>query len=329
MPPADDDIEQQPGSSDNDGGERSEGSSSEDENNSDGSERVEKSDASGDEVAVEQAADTPAAAVPELEQTEDQDSIMRENEEDHDVAPSPKEKRKKKEKGTADSKTKQKTGVIYLSRVPPGLQPNNLRSLLTPVGPVGRIWLRVEDTSTKTNALASVNNNKDKYNHGGQNFQDGWVEFERLRDARRAVALLNGHPMHTRKKKKGKFSNDLWSMKLLRGFTWAHLDREVFGGTQRERILKVREQIETARREKNWVESRFDLSKQIRKKRDYKGKVTPGSKRFKQTQSVAGQDGDDADERKAHKAARRVDNEIESGHAKQLDPSLLQKLFRT
>lgn len=135
-------------------------------------------------------------------------------------------------------------------RVPAQLQPNYIWSLLTQVCPVGRIWLRVEDTSTRTNTLASVNKNKDKKNHAGQHFQDTWVEFKRLRDVHRAVALLNGHHMYTCKRKKRKFSNELRYMKLLRSFTWANINREVFCSTQRECILKVREQIEPTRREK-------------------------------------------------------------------------------
>jgi ESF2/ABP1 family protein len=37
-----------------------------------------------------------------------------------------------------------RTGVIYLSRIPPFMRPNKLRSLLSTYGEVGRIYLKPE-----------------------------------------------------------------------------------------------------------------------------------------------------------------------------------------
>lgn len=235
-------------------------------------------------------------------------------------------------------------GVIYLSRVPPGLELTALRSLLSRVGRVGRVWLRpIDGPSRDVNAMG-VGGGGVRKRRRHTAFRDGWVEFLRRADARRAVALLNGQPM-CGAKKRGKWSNDLWAIKYLRGFTWDDLSREVFG-SRRERQLKVREQVAAARRERAWVEGRFDLSKRLQRmgKRsietgsgDDSGVANAESKsdvteqglrvirRFRQKKALL----EDDDDRKARKSAATVDREMESGVGKAIDRELLGKLFRS
>lgn len=219
-----------------------------------------------------------------------------------------------------------KTGVIYLSRVPPGLEPNALRSLLSPIGRTGRIWLRADNATNGNGETTSADNNNKQGWKRTTKFQDGWVEFVRLRDAKRAMDLLNGQPMHAGKKR-GRFANDLWAMRLLPSYSWDDLGREVFGGSGRERVLKVREEVSTARREKAWMENRIELSAHIRKKRHAKGKGGGGVKRFMQTESAKG-DGDSVEDGRAAQAAERVDREMEKGVGRKIDGGLLAKLFR-
>lgn len=235
-------------------------------------------------------------------------------------------------------------GVIYLSRVPPGLELTALRSLLSRVGRVGRVWLRpIDGPSRDVNAMG-VSGGGVRKRRRNTAFRDGWVEFLRRADARRAVALLNGQSM-CGAKKRGKWSNDLWAMKYLRGFTWDDLSREIFG-SRRERQLKVREQVAAARRERAWVEGRFDLSKRLQRmdKRsietesggdsgaadaDGKSDVTKQDlriiRRFRQKKALL----EDDDDRKARKSAATVDREMESGVGKAIDRELLGKLFKS
>lgn len=234
-------------------------------------------------------------------------------------------------------------GVIYLSRVPPGLELTALRSLLSRVGRVGRVWLRpVDGSSRDANATGVGGGVRKRRRHTA--FRDGWVEFLRQADARRAVSLLNRQPM-CGAKKRGKWSNDLWAMKYLRGFTWDDLSREVFG-SRRERQLKVREQVAAARREKAWVEGRFDLSKRLQKIEKQSVESEQGGddggagdgettrrvaesglriiRRFRQKKALL----EDDDDRKARKSAASVDREIESGVGRAIDKDLLGKLFK-
>lgn len=237
------------------------------------------------------------------------------------------------------------SGVIYLSRVPPGLELTALRALLSGVGRVGRVWLRPVEGTIGGVSGAGVGGKGVRKRRRNTAFRDGWVEFLRRNDARRAVVLLNGQPMRGAKKR-GKWSNDLWAIKYLRGFTWDDLSREVFG-SRRERQLKVREQVAAARRERAWVEDRFDLSKQLHKINKRSETAGSGEKadgatddmgnaditesglkiirRFRQKKAVL----EDDDERKARKSAASVDREMDSGVGRPIDRDLLGKLFKT
>ena len=63
---------------------------------------------------------------------------------------------------------KDKSGVIYLSRVPPFMKPAVMRSLLTPYGAVGRIFLTPEDSTSRTQRLRNGGTRR-------KLFLDGWV----------------------------------------------------------------------------------------------------------------------------------------------------------
>ena len=45
--------------------------------------------------------------------------------------------------------TKDKSGIVYLSRVPPFMKPNKMRNIMAGYGDVGRIFLQPEDDLTR------------------------------------------------------------------------------------------------------------------------------------------------------------------------------------
>jgi len=77
-----------------------------------------------------------------------------------------------------------KSGVIYISRVPPYMTPAKLRSLLEPYGKLNRLFLAPEDPAARTRRIRSGGNKKKSYT-------EGWVEFVRKKDAKKACELLN------------------------------------------------------------------------------------------------------------------------------------------
>mmetsp|Transcript_25347 Transcript_25347/g.63582 ORF Transcript_25347/g.63582 Transcript_25347/m.63582 type:complete len:287 (+) Transcript_25347:109-969(+) len=110
-----------------------------------------------------------------------------------------------------------KRGVVYMSRVPPFMSPLKLRHLLVPYANVLRIYLTPEDTSQRKKRRRTGGNKK-------QCFQDGWVEFEDKKEAKRLARSLNNTPIGG----KAKFwREDLWNLKYLPGFKWHNLTEKI------------------------------------------------------------------------------------------------------
>lgn len=114
----------------------------------------------------------------------------------------------------------QKTGVIYLSSLPPYLKPSTLRSLLEArgFGPITKVFL----TPSTTKPTTKKSNRRPTYT-------DGWLEFRSKRTAKMCAETLNASIVGG--KKGGWYHDDVWNMKYLRGFKWADLMEQV----QRER----------------------------------------------------------------------------------------------
>jgi ESF2/ABP1 family protein len=104
-----------------------------------------------------------------------------------------------------------KSGVIYLSRIPPFMKPAKLRSLLEPYGKINRIFLTPEDPLEHSRRVRAGGNKK-------RSFTEGWVEFVKKKDAKKAVDLLNAQTIGG--KKSSWYRDDVWAMKYLKGFKW-------------------------------------------------------------------------------------------------------------
>jgi ESF2/ABP1 family protein len=104
-----------------------------------------------------------------------------------------------------------KSGVVYLSRIPPFMKPAKLRSLLEPYGKINRIFLTPEDPAEHTRRVRNGGNKK-------RSFTEGWVEFVKKKDAKKACDLLNAQTIGG--KKSSWYHDDVWAMKYLNGFKW-------------------------------------------------------------------------------------------------------------
>ena len=98
----------------------------------------------------------------------------------------------------ASRKKAQKSGVIYLSRIPPFLKVTALRKLLTPYGKIGRIFLTPETSVARTKRIRAGGSKK-------KSFTEGWLEFASKRKARICAETLNGNTIGG---KKGSFYYD-------------------------------------------------------------------------------------------------------------------------
>ena len=134
---------------------------------------------------------------------------------------------------------KDKSGVIYLSRVPPFMKPTVLRSLLTPYGAIGRIFLTPEPSTSRTQRLRSGGTRRKLY-------LDGWVEFQHKRDAKFVADNLNAQTMGG--KKRGRWHDEVWNIKYLSGVKWSHLVEQI-QNENAERAARLRFEIQQGKKE--------------------------------------------------------------------------------
>ncbi|KAL2130020.1 hypothetical protein VTI74DRAFT_7016 [Chaetomium olivicolor] len=139
-----------------------------------------------------------------------------------------------------------KSGVIYLSRIPPFMKPSKLRSLLEPYGKINRIFLTPEDPAEYSRRVRNGGNKK-------RSFTEGWIEFVKKKDAKKACDLLNAQTIGG--KKSSWYRDDVWAMKYLKGFKWHHLTEQI-AAENAERASRMRAEIaKTTRENKEFVKN--------------------------------------------------------------------------
>ncbi|KAH0496999.1 hypothetical protein TgHK011_004336 [Trichoderma gracile] len=132
-----------------------------------------------------------------------------------------------------------KSGVVYISRVPPFMKPNKLRSLLSPYGAINRIFLAPEDPIARARRVKGGGNKK-------KTFTEGWVEFIKKKDAKAVCELLNARPIGG--KKGSYYHDDIWNLLYLKGFKWHNLTEQI-AAEDAERSSRMRAEISKATRE--------------------------------------------------------------------------------
>ncbi|KAG6319476.1 hypothetical protein E4U22_004445 [Claviceps purpurea] len=139
---------------------------------------------------------------------------------------------------TSDAAIK-KSGVVYISRIPPGMKPSALRSLLSPYGKLNRIFLAPEDPSVRARRRKSGGNKRVL-------FTEGWIEFLKKKEAKAACELLNGQNIGG--KKGSFFRDDIWNLVYLKGFKWFNLTEQITAENA-ERTSRMRAEISKATKE--------------------------------------------------------------------------------
>jgi ESF2/ABP1 family protein len=147
-----------------------------------------ESDASGQEALGGADEDS------EAEGDEDQDDEEEEKDErfaafDESPEPTKKSGKKKVKPLTPEELEKfqkdiNKTGVVYLARIPPFMKPVKIKQLLSRYAEIGRVYLAPEDAKISARRRKYAKNNK-------QNFTEGWVEFKDKKKAKAVAAMLN------------------------------------------------------------------------------------------------------------------------------------------
>ncbi|KAI9728052.1 MAG: RNA-binding ATPase activator esf2 [Cirrosporium novae-zelandiae] len=168
-------------------------------------------------------------------------------------------------------KVAHKTGILYISRIPPFMKPSTVRTLLSPYGSITRLFLTPEPTTSYLARKRSGGNKKHSY-------IDGWVEFTRKRDAKNAAELLNTQIIGG--KKSGWYHDDVWNLKYLKGFKWADLMEQV-RNEEAERAARLRADLARVGREnkefvKNVERAKMLEGMEAKKKAKAKGRIGEG-----------------------------------------------------
>ncbi|KAI0837827.1 Pre-rRNA-processing protein ESF2 [Hypoxylon sp. FL0890] len=132
-----------------------------------------------------------------------------------------------------------KSGLVYLSRIPPFMKPAKLRSLLEPYGKINRIFLTPEDPQERSRRIRQGGNKKHMYT-------DGWVEFVNKKDAKKAVDLLNARTIGG--KKNTYYRDDIWNLLYLKGFKWHNLTEQI-NSEMAERTSRMRAELSKSTKE--------------------------------------------------------------------------------
>jgi ESF2/ABP1 family protein len=182
----------------------------------------------------------------------------------------------------------EKTGVCYMSRIPPFMKHTKLRSMLIKYGEIGRIYLNPEDSK--------ISAKRKKYKKNRRvNYTEGWIEFMDKKIARQVAAMLNNTNMGG--KKRSYYYDDIWNIKYLPKFKWNNLTEQL------AYELKVKEQrlkneISQAKRENKMYLKNVEKAKAIEAMEKRKKTSAPADiskpkveRKFKQRQAIQSKDG--------------------------------------
>lgn len=109
----------------------------------------------------------------------------------------------------------ERSGIVYMSRVPPHLKPLKLRQLLEGYAQLGRIYMAPKERAPGARGGPRQ----------GKQFSEAWIEFEDKKLGRAVAEMLNGNAIGG--KARSRYHDDLWTLKYLPKFKWDHLTEEV------------------------------------------------------------------------------------------------------
>lgn len=166
-------------------------------------------------------------------------------------------KRMTPEQLAKEQKKIKKTGVCYLSSIPPYMKPVKLRSVLSRFGKLDRIFLKPEDPASHQKRVKYGGNKKKR-------FTEGWVEFVNKKDAKLCASTMNGNILGG--KKSSYYHDDVINIKYLSGFKWFDLTQQIAKENEIRQSKLTLEISQQAKLNKTFVNN-VEKSKYINKKR--------------------------------------------------------------
>ncbi|KAJ2764447.1 RNA-binding ATPase activator esf2 [Coemansia nantahalensis] len=150
-------------------------------------------------------------------------------------------------------KVERKSGVVYMSRVPPFMRPGKVRHMLEKYAQIGRIYLIEEEDKRRKRRIKSGGNRRRQY-------VEGWIEFKNKKYAKAVARMLNNTNMGG--KKHGFYHDDLWNLKYLPKFKWRHLVEQL-ASEKAAKEQRLQTEISQSRRELDAYMKSVDKAKKL------------------------------------------------------------------
>ncbi|EMD40600.1 hypothetical protein CERSUDRAFT_148771 [Gelatoporia subvermispora B] len=172
----------------------------------------------------------------------------------------------------------EKAGVVYISRIPPGMRPTKVRHLMSAYGEVGRVYLQQEDPKRAYLRRKYTSTKKAHYT-------EGWVEFRDKRVARSVAEMLNAQPIGG--KKGTRWRDDVWTMQYLPKFKWNMLTEQIAHEAAMHQA-QLRVELSQSRKEQREYLKNVELARVLDKRAERKRKaVEDGTSQARPTQEVS------------------------------------------
>ncbi|KAF8459552.1 hypothetical protein BGX38DRAFT_1149528 [Terfezia claveryi] len=167
----------------------------------------------------------------------------------------------------ASRRATKNSGVVYLSRLPPFMRPQKVKSLLSRFGSINRIFLSPEDPSSHSRRVKFGGNKKTLY-------EEGWVEFTDKKTAKLVAETLNATIIGG--KKGSYYHDDVWNIKYLPKFKWHHLTAQI-AHENAARQSRLRAEIAQAHRENKAFTRNVERAKMIDNMQESRKRKAPQS----------------------------------------------------
>ncbi|KAG0205856.1 RNA-binding ATPase activator esf2 [Mortierella sp. GBA30] len=191
-------------------------------------------------------------------------------------------------------KARERTGIVYLSRIPPFMKPVKLRHLLGKFGELGRVYLAPEDPKVAARRKKYGGNKK-------QNFTEGWVEFMDKSVAKQVAKTLNATIIGGNKN--SYYHDDMWNIKYLPKFKWDHLTERI-AYENASRAQRLQAEINQAKRENKFILTNIEKSKMIKNMEETKAAKRKAAEGEGTGSPAAATESNDAKIRRAFKQRR-------------------------
>ncbi|KAF9362476.1 Activator of basal transcription 1 [Mortierella sp. NVP85] len=212
-----------------------------------------------------------------------------------------------------------KTGIVYLSKIPPFMKPIKIRHLLGKFGEIGRVYLAPEGRfQSKPKAMEDMHivgqhpkvaARRKKY--GGnkkQNYTEGWIEFLDKAVAKQVAKVLNTTIIGG--KKNSHYHDDIWNIKYLPKFKWDHLTERI-AYENASRAQRLQAEISQAKRENKFILNNIEKSKMIKSIEEKKSAKRKGAEDYEDSGNGAVSSTSEAKIRRVFKQ-RRLGGDVES-----------------